>query len=290
MNQYEQYISEFLAENKEVSLERIGTIKTVGYADADTNVVPAEFIFNNKASTTPELIDYISSRMGKSKMLVSSDIESHLTQAREFINIGKAYEVVNVGFIKKNNSGIYEMMPATQAVKAQKNFSRPPAKNLKKKKGTSLVQLFTLLIVLAILGGLGYEAYQFFISSKNTTANQSEGGTTTDSVSKDTTAVVASKPTIDTTHTSTNPTYDSTDTVTVHYIFEKTNLLLRAQTRTAKLIGYGNNAGYDSVPSGAGKTYSLYISQRNRLTDTLRVKDSLAKYLQKDIEVQVMPK
>lgn len=290
MNQYEQFISEFLAENKEVSLEKIGTIKTAGYTDAETNLVPAEFIFDPKAATTSELIDYISSRMGKSKMLVASDIQSHLTQAREFINIGKAYEIINIGFIKKNNAGIFEMIPASQAVKAQKNFSRPATRNVqKKKKGTSLVQLFTLLIVLAILGGLGYEAYEFFISSKNKNANQAEETTTTDSLNNDTTVTNAKKPSADTVNSAAKTTYDSIDTVNVHYVFEKTNLLLRAQSRTAKLISYGNVAGYDSVTTPAGKTYSLYLLQKSRIADTARIKDSLSKYLQKNIEVEIAP-
>ena len=104
MNRYEQYISEFLAEYKEVSLEKIGVIKTSGHTDAETQSVPVDFRVDKKAITSPELIDFISSRAGKSKMLIASDLESHLAQAREFINIGKTYEIINAGFIKKNNS------------------------------------------------------------------------------------------------------------------------------------------------------------------------------------------
>ena len=74
--------------------------------------------------------------------------------------------------------------------------------------------------------------------------------------------------------------------VLVHYIFETTNLLLRAQSRTAKLKSYGNNASYDSVSNGAGKLYSLYIIKRTKISDTLAVKDSLAKFLQKDIRLK----
>ena len=63
--------------------------------------MPVDFRFDKKATTTPELIDFISSRTGKSRMLIASDLESHLKQAREFINIGKTYEIINTGFIKK---------------------------------------------------------------------------------------------------------------------------------------------------------------------------------------------
>ncbi len=134
MNLYEQYISEFLTEYKEVSLEKIGVIKTLGYQNTETQSVPVDFTFDKKAITSPELVDFISTKTGKSKMLIASDLESHLTQAREFINIGKTYQIINAGFIKKNNAGSYEFLPLSQAVKAQKNFSQPATKNQRRKK------------------------------------------------------------------------------------------------------------------------------------------------------------
>ena len=57
--------------------------------------------FDKRAATTPELINFISTKTGKSKMLIASDLESHLTQAREFINIGKTYEITKCRVYKK---------------------------------------------------------------------------------------------------------------------------------------------------------------------------------------------
>jgi len=281
VNFYEQYISEFLAENKEVSLEKIGVIKLTGnYIDAETQSVPVEFIYDKRAETSPELANFISSRSGKNKMLIASDLESHLTQAREFINIGKTYEIINAGFIKKNNSGVYELIPYSQAVKAQKNFNQPATRNTRtRKKGSGAVQLFTLIIVLAIVGGLGYEAYQFFLKPPPQNASEAESVDTTRNNDTALNAVNSA----DTAH----KIYNANDSVQVHYIFETTNLLLRAQSRTAKLKSFGNNAGYDSVSNGAGKLYSLYIEKRTKLSDTLAVKDSLAKFFQKDITVKI---
>ena len=289
MNRYEQYISEFLAENKEVSLEKIGVIKTLGYSN-ETQSVPVDFKFDKRAITSPELIDFISSRAGKNKMLIASDLESHLTQAREFINIGKTYEIINAGFIKKNNAGQYEFLPLSQAVKAQKNFSHPTTKNHKRKKrGSSAVQLFTLIIVLAIIGGLGWEAYQFFLKPAPQNTTESEIADTTKNndtaLRKDSTPLNVANSIADTTH----KVYNDSDIVPVHYIFETTDLLLRAQSRTAKLKSYGSDAGYDSISNGAGKLYSLYIIKNTKLSDTLAVKDSLAKFLQKDIQIKIVP-
>jgi hypothetical protein len=283
VNFYEQYISEFLAENKEVSLEKIGIIKLTGnYVDAETQSVPVEFIYDKRAETSPELAEFISSRSGKNKMLIASDLESHLTQAREFINIGKTYEIINAGFIKKNNSGVYELIPYSQAVKAQKNFNQPATRSTRtRKKGSGAVQLFTLIIVLAIVGGLGYEAYQFFLKPAPQNASEAESVDTT----KNNDIALNAVNSTDTAH----KIYNANDSVPVRYIFETTNLLLRAQSRTAKLKSFGNNAGYDSVSNGAGKLYSLYIEKTTKLSDTLAVKDSLAKFFQKDITVKIAP-
>ncbi len=286
VNRYEQFIAEFLSEYKEVSLEKIGVIKILNTnADPETHAIPVDFKFNKKAITSPELIDFISSKVAKSKMLIAADIESHLTQAKEFINIGKTYEIINAGFIKKNNNGEYEFLPLSQAVKAQKNFSQPAIKNKPaKKRGASAVQLFTLIIVLAILGGLGWEAYQFFLKptikniAKTETVNNTDTSKNRDSVSSN-----SIKPVVDTTY----KMYNNSDTVLVHYIYETTNLLLRAQSRTSKLIDFGNIAGFDSTISGAGKLYSLYISKRTKISDTLTVKDSLVKFMQKDIQIKI---
>ena len=251
--------------------------------------VPVDFKFDKKATTSPELIDFIATRAAKNKMLIASDLESHLTQAREFINIGKTYEIINAGFIKKNNSGEYEFLPLSQAVKAQKNFSQPVTKNHKtRKKGSSAVQLFTLIIVLAILGGLGWEAYQFFLKPTVQNTSETETADTTKNsdtaLNKDSSALSTIDATADTSH----KIYNANDTVLVHYIFETTDLFLRAQSRTDKLRSYGNNAGYDSVANGAGKLYSLYIIKNTKISDTLAVKDSLAKFLQKDIQIKIV--
>jgi hypothetical protein len=291
VNRYEQYISEFLAEYKEASLEKIGVIKTLGHSGAETQSVPVEFKFDKRAITSPELIDFISTKTGKSKMLIASDLESHLRQAREFINIGKTYEIINAGFIKKNNAGEYEFLPLSQAVKAQKNFSQPLTKSQeRKKRGSSAVQLLTLIIVLAIVGGLGWEAYQFFLKPTAQNSTETETVSNADTVKNNDTTLKSDSSTLngsgltaDTTH----KTYNDNDTVLVHYIFETTNLLLRAQSRTEKLKSYGSNADYDSTQNGSGKLYSLYIIKRTKISDTLAVKDSLAKFLQKDIQIKI---
>jgi len=75
----------------------------------------------------------------------------------------------------------------------------------------------------------------------------------------------------------------------VRYVFERTASGLRAHTRTAQLQRFGNNAGYDSFVINSTKFFDLYILKPTKLADTLTVKDSLAKFFQKDVKVVVEP-
>src|SRR5205085_3781149 len=107
-------------------------------------------------------------------------LESHLTQAKEFINIGKSYHLPGVGFIKSNNKGEYQLIPPSQAVKAQKKFNKPIAKTNNKKRGSGIIQVFTLLIVLSIVSGLFYEGYQYYIKPKTQNVAQDSNNVVTD--------------------------------------------------------------------------------------------------------------
>ena len=75
----------------------------------------------------------------------------------------------------------------------------------------------------------------------------------------------------------------------IRYIFERTASGLRARTRIAQLQRFGNNAGYDSFTTNNTKFFDLYILKPTKLSDTLAVKDSLARFLQKDIKIMIEP-
>ncbi|MBS1747757.1 MAG: hypothetical protein JST21_16455 [Bacteroidetes bacterium] len=285
MNKFDAYLSEYLNEHKEVSLEKIGTIKINGAMPTQPGeTADVLFTFNKKASTTAGLIDFIAEHAKKNKSLVTSDLESHFTQAREFINIGKNYEIINVGFIKANNSGEYEFLPYAEANKSIRITStHQPAERQPKTNNRSLIQMITLLIVLAILGGLGYEAYHYFINKKNDSvvaANNIQDTVKTlvqDTAKADSNTITASTKTL-----------SPSDTVNVRYIFETTASILRARTRTEQLNAYGNHAGFDSFMNNNTKFYSLFIINSNLLSDTAKVRDSISKYLQKPIRIELV--
>jgi hypothetical protein len=286
VNRFDNYIADYLHENREVSLERIGIVRTSASAQ-DQQAGSVVFVYDKKAATSGDLISFIAEKTGKSKYLIASDTESHFAQVREFLNIGKSYEIPGVGFIKANKAGVYEFLPYSDVNKPAKTGTQPVKRQ--KQSNRSAIQLITLVIVLAILCGLGWQAYQFF--SKPKAVDNSETVINT----ADTTANIAT-PVLDSNHADSalklqqaTSLLDSGDTVNVRYFFETTASGLRAQTRTAQLKNFGSNAGYDSFISNKTKFYSLYILKPTKIADTLTVKDSLSKFLQKDITLKIVP-
>ncbi len=284
MNKFDTYISEYLRDNREVALEKIGTVKILSLSEPDVHASSVDFMFDRKIATSPELISFIAEKAVKNKKLIAADLESHLAQVREFINIGKSYEIPQVGFIKANKTGAYQFLPYSEVNKPSRISSAQPVQQSSRSNKRSAVQLLSLIIVLAILSGLAWQAYNFFSQRKTNAVTASP-------VNIDTTVTAPAK---DTTHTDTitvhQPAYSSNDTVNVRYIFETTASGLRARTRTAQLRSFGNNAGYDSFVTNSTKYYNLYLIQPTKLTDTAVVRDSIARFLQKDVRVVIESK
>ncbi len=285
MNKFDAYITDYLYENKEVALEKIGTLKTTAAREpGDAQATSVTFIYDKKVATSDGLIHFISEKAVKNKYLITSDLESHFAQVREFINIGKSYEIPDIGFIKATKSGAYEFLPYSEINKP----ARTGMQQVKRKKSNnrSAIQLLTFLIVIAILAGLGWQAYQFFSKPQTGTTNAIPANI-------DTTAIIPVQDTVnhvntDTTAVKQTTTYADSDVVNVKYIFETTASVLRAQTRTAQLKGFGNDAAYDSFINNNTKFYSLYILKPTRIADTLAVRDSIGKFLQKDIQLKIV--
>ncbi len=273
MNRFDAYIAEYLYENKEAALDKIGIIKISAPHDV-------QFTCDKKVSTSTGLINFISEKTSKNKFLIASDLESHFAQTREFINIGKPYEIPNIGFIKANNTGTYEFVPFSETNKPV--ISAQSTKKHKRSNSRSAIQLITLLIVIAILCGLGWEAYQIFARSKSNNAaiiNNTSPDTTSTASTPDTTKISHAD--------SAKLQRDSADMLNIKYIFETTASILRAQTRTKQLKSFGSTSGYDSFVHNNTKFYSLYILKPTKIADTLTIKDSLAKFFEKDVTIKI---
>jgi len=281
VNRFDYFITDYLHEHREVSLEKIGTIKMLSFSNTDTQAASVEFICNKKITTSPQLVDYIAEKAVKNKKLIASDLESHFSQVREFINIGKSYEIPQIGFIKANKTSTYEFIPYSEAAKPSR-MGQQPAKARSSNNNRSAIQVISFLIVIAILAGLGWQAYEFFSQRKNNNNAQVQP------VIQDTPVVDTTK-NIDTTATQQPVTYGTDDTAVIHYIFETTASALRARTRIAQLQDFGNNAGYDSIFINSVTYYNLYIIKPTKIADTARIKDSISKFFLKEVKLEIVP-
>jgi nucleoid DNA-binding protein len=298
VNHYDLLIRDYLAQYKSLSLEKIGTL-AIDEKISSAYHLPLQFQYNKKINTTPELIDYIAQRTGKSKVLIQSDIESYTETMRQLINIGKQYEIDGVGAFKLSMSGEYEFSAyETSSGKEEHRTVRRPQSGeslpANKKSSNKKALIFvSFIIIVGILGVIGWGAYNFFVNNvKERDVNDSSVVTTalpaTDSAS-------FSTDTISSVHDSTSSIKDTakkdtmmvlkTDTAEYKFIYETTLLPERANTRTNQLIGLGKHAGFDSIETNAGQLYRLYIKMRLYNADTTREKNYLEKYLQRSIQI-----
>ena len=68
MNKFDSYITDYLYENREVALEKIGYIKIISFAGPDSRQAPVDYIFDKKITTSTGLVEYISEKTGKEDM------------------------------------------------------------------------------------------------------------------------------------------------------------------------------------------------------------------------------
>ena len=293
---YDLLIRDYFLEHKTISLEKIGTLTLL-----EKNISPdhpaaantLQFQVNKRAETTAGLIDYIAAQTHKNRVLVSSDLESHTELIRQFINIGRPYEIEGFGAFKIAKSGDYEFTPFDLSVQkkdesktAKKQKPQPDSVlNVRKNSNKNVLMLFAMLIILAVLGVIGWGSYKLFFAKKEpaalkdstaitNTATQALADTTTtikDTVLKDSALVQTSAA--------------ANDSATYKAIIETTLSLLRAQTRTKGLISIGKPAAYDSVKRDSATVYHIYLTLKLNNKDTAMVRDTLQKFYQHKIKM-----
>ncbi len=290
MNHYDLLIRDFLLNYKSLSLEKIGTL-TIDEKSLPAHHLPLQFQYDKKAITTPELITYIVERTGKSKVLIQSDIESFTELMRQLINIGNPYEIERVGAFRLAQSGEYEFIAYDIPVgkEEQKISKKHQPTGLmplnKRSSNKSALMLVSFIIILGILGVIGWGAYNFFVNSAKKPTPADTVVATAPSVA-DTTASATDSITLlrDTTQKDTT-TMATTDTAEYKFIYETTSSSARANIRTNQLISFGDHAAFDSIATDTGNIYQLYIKMKLYYADTARAKDSLERYLQRNIKI-----
>jgi hypothetical protein len=291
---FDDLLAQYLYEHKILQLQGIGSFSLEGkvsvpYDQEKEIYYPIEgltFTHNNKEIIDENLVAFLVQKLGKIQPLVRSDLESYLSNIKQFINLGKPYTIEGVGTLHKNNYGTYEFTPGNfLPVKEELNPKREnPDHNYPQKTSNTAGRAFLIFLIivisLAALGGIGWGIYTLVVNNKPSTEEQPVTTTeTTDTTS--TTAGDTASSQLPAAVTQPAPT----DTVAYKMIFEITPSKKRAIARTGQLQTLKINAKYDSVQSGQLKNYRIYVTKRITPGDTTRIRDSIARFFLKKVTI-----
>lgn len=113
---------QYLITHKRLDLAGIGTflLNEPAYPepeqhkhDKQAGMENLSFESNASLKQNPDLVQFIAAQTGKIKALASADLESHLTLAKQFLNIGNPFLFEGIGVLEKIKSGEYALIPGT---------------------------------------------------------------------------------------------------------------------------------------------------------------------------------
>jgi hypothetical protein len=294
----DQVLVHYLLKTKHLSLQGIGTFDLDATlpdsADPDKPIIiPADaikFNYNPKTVEDDELVNFIVLHTKKIKPLASSDLDSFLSLGRQFLNIGKPFNLPSIGTLEKLNSGVLSFIGGQhlaprmepQRIKIEDEGAEEHEENMfndyqKERKGNSGQKAFVIIIALAIIGLIVWAAAHFLFNNENAPANM----TTTETVApvkdsahiKDSLAIYSNS--IDSTKSAMKT---PTDSFTFKVIVSQFNNKKIALTRYNNLRSYNRNVIMYTTDS---LTYKIAEPFMRPLTDTTKVLDSLSRYYSK---------
>lgn len=291
---FDDQLATFLYENKSLRLEGIGTFTL----DGKFNVVPQNdnevyypieglsFVYDSKSDTDENLIIFLVKKLGKIQPLVRSDLESYLSNIKQFVNIGKPYTIQGIGTLSKTNNRAYEFTPGSfLPVKEELNPKREneehnyPVRN-QSSPGKAIAVVLIVIAALAVLGGIGW-GISNLLSRQNTGSEenvQQQGivDTLEDAPTNDTSLDGSINPSASSTDSSATVEANvSMDSARYKMVFETTKWKGRADKRTYQLRFHRSYTKIDTIRIGDSILYRLYLPMKIRMSDTTHVKDSL---------------
>ena len=279
----DQLIVQYLYRNKKVTLQEIGTftlspeINIDPESDKDFALPPdaIRFDYNPKAEPDEDLIKYIMQHARKMKALAFADLESFIMLNKQFLNIGKPLIVEGLGTLEKMQAGGYAFTQAntsnvireespkeiTEKKKEKISFITPPKEKINVNTKPVIGISTLLLLILASI------AVYYYLNKKNKENDPQTNSLITAApdtmLTKKTADIIPIVPGVK-------------DSNTFYIVLNEYSNLTSAQKRMKVLSGYGHNIMLKTTDS---ITYKLKMPFRLPASDTLRIKDSLAKLL-----------
>ncbi|MBO9618099.1 MAG: hypothetical protein J7539_03600 [Niabella sp.] len=274
-------LAQYLLTHKELSLPGLGTFHAEAYGGPETATITFQQQPVDKFDE--QVIAYISEETGKMKVLASSDLESQLDDAVQFLNTGKPYLFTGIGTLLKKSGGIYEFVANTQMEAPKKkdipfterntvpqSYIDEKVESTKPKKPA--VFILVGLIIIAIAASVWF--YSKTMTHKDTpqVADTTNGpGTTKPAEEKPVEDTSAKKPVPVQTTAASGPQATATAPGIITYILETTK-----EPRASKRY---NQLKKIDWPVELEKTDSLHYNILMKLStpvaDTARVRDSL---------------
>ncbi len=292
---FDDQLAAYLYETRSLKLEGIGTftldpkVSVPGAEDKEV-YYPIEglsFVYNPKSTTDEDLIVFLVKKLHKIEPLIRSDLESYLSNIKQFVNIGKPYTIVGVGTLSKDNYGTYEFTPGNflpakeeldpKRENAEHNYPVRSQSNA----GRVLVVIVIVIAALAALGGIGWGISNFMSSQRaQQPQNENQQGIL-DTLMQPADTFSIPKPALQTS----KPAPVATQLVQkqviqqdIRWCLKPPGLRERALARTSQLNTYGNRARFDTVYIGDSLRYRLYIPMRLPVSDTVRARTRLPNF------------
>jgi hypothetical protein len=279
-------LAQYLYEHKKLDLAGMGTflLDPTARRSADAQHASEGITFQNNTAVKDDerLVSFISENTGKMKPLAASDLSSYLELARQFLNIGKPFQIEGIGTLVKTKSGQFDF--TSDHLLADKGKES----GIKELSATSISdgsmttyeslkphveqtspykKAFMGVLIVATAGLIIWAGYKLYKS--NSSNNSSEEQTIEETIPpEDTSKHIA--PATDTTTANKQPAVPMTPG-TYRFVIETANKQ-RALHRYATLRKGGVNVQLGTDDS---VTYKLFFVLQATPADTARIADSL---------------
>ena len=270
-----QQITDFLRQNKTLTIEKVGTISIDNAVEAKEDGVNSgrtRFVYDKTAVTSEELYTYIAEEQQKNRSVVCSDIDSFFEESRQLMNIGsRALHFAGIGYIYRDKDLVYKFSETSplgfkesipETINEDISLSKMPSYNKHNYSRGNGVKVLLVIIILALLGGIGYFVYSLIKDNNLSSTEHSaiaENVVAPDSTSLNSVAIT--------------PVVNNTEK---KFIFETTQNLQRVERRKTQLENLGKKIFVDSVNTNGQNQYKMYVKiPVENLEDTTRIKDSL---------------
>ena len=281
-------LAQYLYLNKELNLSGIGKFRMEPIPELPDNIEKpsineptASISFQNDTSVKEDvaLIEFISSQTGKMKSLASSDLDSYLELAKQFLNIGKPFLIEGIGTLTKNKSEKLDFTPGfffnekikenvsedtDQSSLTEESFS--DYEEILSPKKPSIPFSRKIVLLLAVIFGIGLAIWGGYIIYKKTNAAEKP-------ILKKTNTVLITDSVNNTLPDATilQEPASVTSRLAYKFVIEEADRN-RAFIRYADLKNYGLDVMMETTDS---ITFKLFFKLAASPADTARIRDSL---------------